>query len=139
MSALTDLRARITGADGHLLDRTTIAAELERAIAEEHAQSKPAPVEAKATGELVEDSFLKYLSHCLRAAESVDPMSQHASTLRDVFAEYNSSRYCPTPVKTNGALVEEMTVYNNTVIKNVDSEIWRQVDTILSRHDKGAL
>lgn len=38
MSALTDLRARITGPDGHLLDRGTIAAELERAIgAEEHA------------------------------------------------------------------------------------------------------
>lgn len=36
MSALTDLKARITGPDGHLLDRGTIAAEMERAIAEEN-------------------------------------------------------------------------------------------------------
>lgn len=35
MSALTDLRARITDPEGHLRDRGTIAAELERAIAEE--------------------------------------------------------------------------------------------------------
>lgn len=35
MSALTDLRARITGPDGHLVGRVAIAAELERAIAEE--------------------------------------------------------------------------------------------------------
>ena len=40
MSALTDLKSRITGADGHLLDRTTIATELERAIAEENARAQ---------------------------------------------------------------------------------------------------
>lgn len=35
MSALTELRKKITGPDGHLLDRATIAAELDKAIAAE--------------------------------------------------------------------------------------------------------
>jgi len=42
----------------------------------------------------------------------------------------------PSPVASG--LVEEMTIYNNTVIRNVDSEMWRQVDSILSRYSKEA-
>lgn len=40
MSALTDFKARITDAEGHLRDRTTIAAELERAISEESTRAQ---------------------------------------------------------------------------------------------------
>lgn len=43
MSSLTDLRARITGPDGHLVDRGTIATELERAIAEESMRAQTTP------------------------------------------------------------------------------------------------
>ena len=42
MSALTNLRARITRPDGSLADRATIAAEIERAIAEESTRAQPA-------------------------------------------------------------------------------------------------
>jgi len=50
--------------------------------------------------------------------------------------EINQYRSAPAPVASG--LVEEMTIYNNTVIRNVDSEMWRQVDSILSRYSKEA-
>lgn len=59
MSALTDLKARITDAEGHLRDRTTIAAELERAIAEEslRAHTGLAELAKKKGAEIIEVSI----------------------------------------------------------------------------------
>lgn len=65
-----------------------------------------------------------------------------AKILQNKFNELVTKWPPPTPSsqaeKVDGGLSEEMTIYNNTIIRSLDMRIWREVDAILSRYSKEA-